>query len=399
MKVLVADDDIIVLTLLERLLVKWGYETVCVGDGNAAFDMMANPDTRPDIVLCDWVMPGLDGIELCRRVKASSEFGFIYMILLTGRSNESDIVVGLDAGADDYMSKPIKAEELKSRIAVGVRSVDYERKLSEINRKLQEQNVALENYSRIMETLAEERAKQLVHAERLSTIGEMSAGIAHEINNYLVPVIGYTDMLAKKLNESAGAIPGDRLDSFKSYLGSVARGVQRIRNLVERIRKHSRRTAGERVRCSVNDIVRQSLELSDNSLKLFRVELGLSQSLPDVVVDQQELEQVFVNLFKNAADAMGASGGVLRVSSEMVSGAVVVKVADSGPGIPPEKLEQVFESFFTTKGPEKGTGLGLSVSKGIIERHGGSISADNKPGSGAVFTITLPAAPDVGQEP
>ena len=178
MRVLIADDDVIVLKLLDKLLVKWGYETVCVDDGAAALEIIRNPDTRPDIAICDWVMPGLEGLELCKKVKGAHEFGFIYVILLTGRSNESDIVAGLDAGADDYMSKPIKAEELKSRIAVGARSVEYERKLIEINRKLHDQNATLEKYARIMETLAEERARQLVHAERLSSIGEMAAGIA-----------------------------------------------------------------------------------------------------------------------------------------------------------------------------------------------------------------------------
>ncbi len=129
MKVLIADDDEIVLKLLEKLLGKWGYETVCANDGKAALDIILNPDTRPSIALFDWVMPGMEGLELCKSVKSNSSIGFIYIILLTGRTDESDIVAGLNAGADDYMSKPIKAEELKSRVAVGARSVEYERKL------------------------------------------------------------------------------------------------------------------------------------------------------------------------------------------------------------------------------------------------------------------------------
>ncbi len=243
-----------------------------------------------------------------------------------------------------------------------------------------------------METLAEERARQLVHAERLSTIGEMSAGIAHEINNYLAPVLGYTEMLGMKVNAGCGLSPEDS-ETFKSYLECIVKGTHRIRNLVERIRKHSRKTAGERSLCSVNDIVRQSLELSASAVKRLRLELSLNQKLPNVVADQQELEQVFVNLFKNAADAMEGKGACsLRVSSGFESGAVVVSVSDSGPGIPEDKIEHVFESFFTTKGPEKGTGLGLSVSKSIVERHGGSIKAGNLPGGGAIFTIALPPA-------
>jgi C4-dicarboxylate-specific signal transduction histidine kinase len=336
-------------------------------------------------------MPGIEGLELCRRVKTKHEFGFIYVILLTGRSNESDVVEGLDSGADDFMVKPIKADELKSRVAVGARNVEYERKLSDVNRKLQEQNGALEKYARIMESLAEDRAKQLVHAERLSTIGEMSAGIAHEINNYLSPVLGYTEMLAFKFDNQSELKPAD-LATCKDYLDCIGKGARRIRNLVERIRKHSRRAASRPVLTSVNEIIRQSLELTGARVRSLRLELNLDKDLPKVLVDPQELEQVFVNLIKNAADAMEAKPGLLRISSvaSPSGGGVILKVADSGPGIPEDKLEHVFESFFTTKGPEKGTGLGLSVSRGIIERYGGNISASNGPSGGAVFTIVLP---------
>ena len=119
------------------------------------------------------------------------------------------------------------------------------------------------------------------------------------------------------------------------------------------------------------------------------MEVNLDSKIPQIMADQQELEQVFVNLFKNAAEAMEetSGGGMLSVSSVQSqdgSNAIVVKVEDSGPGIPQDKLEQVFESFFTTKGPEKGTGLGLSVSKGIIERHGGTIAASNRPDGGSL---------------
>jgi len=299
MKVLIADDDSMVLRLLDKLLGKWGYETVCASDGQAAYDIIQNPETRPSIALLDWVMPGLEGPEVCQKVKADHSSSFIYVILLTGRSNESDIVTGLNSGADDYISKPIKAEELKSRIAVGVRSIEYEKRLSEANRKLQDQNATLEKYARIMETLAEERAKQLVHAERLSTIGEMAAGIAHEINNYLSPVLGYAEMLDMKLDKDRYE-PKENLETYKSYLDCIVKGAHRIRNLVERIRKHSRKTSGGRTLCSINDVIRQSLELSSSKIKCLRLEVALAASQPQVMADPQELEQVFVNLFKNA---------------------------------------------------------------------------------------------------
>jgi len=394
MKVLLADDDVIVLRLLEKLLGRWGYETSCVGDGEAALAAIENPETRPAMAVFDWVMPGIEGLELCRRIKAAPEKGFLYIILLTGRTCEKDVVEGLNSGADDYIAKPIKAEELKSRLAVGARSVDYERRLSEFNRRLQEQNGALEKYARIMESLAEDRARQLVHAERLSSIGEMSAGIAHEINNYLAPVMGYTEMLSMKLGADASLAP-ERAALYKGYVDNVFKGAQKIKNLVERIRVHSRRLGAGKIPCDVNQVISQSLELCENKLKRFKVEKALTSGLPDLLADPQELEQVFVNLLKNAADAMeGREGGALKIASSLdSSGCVVVKVEDTGSGIPTDKMEHIFESFFTTKGPERGTGLGLSVSKGIVERHGGTISAANRQPCGAVFTVAIPQAP------
>ncbi len=394
MKVLLADDDVIVLKLLEKLLMKWGYETQCFGDGESALKAIEAPGTRPSIAVFDWVMPGIEGLELCRRIKAAPEKGFIYVILLTGRTGESDIVEGLNSGADDYIVKPIKAEELRSRLAVGARSVDYERRLSEFNRTLQEQNGALEKYARIMESLAEERARQLVHAERLSSIGEMAAGIAHEINNYLAPVLGYAEMLAMKLGDSKSLEP-ERLPVYKGYVENLVKGAQKIRNLVERIRMHSRRLGGGKAPCEINEILSQSLELCENRLKAFKLEKSFAEGLPNILADSQELEQVFVNLLKNAADAMeGRRGSLLKVSSFLdAAGFVVVRVDDSGCGIPEDKLEQIFESFFTTKRPERGTGLGLSISKGIVERHGGAIVALNRKEGGASFVITLPPAP------
>lgn len=393
MKILVADDDGIVVKLLEKLLSKWGYETESASDGLSALKSIESPSGRPDVAILDWMMPGMNGPELCKSVKSAIDKPFIYLILLTGKNNESDVVDGLNAGADDYMVKPIKAEELKSRIAAGARMVEYERRLTEINRRLKEQNDALEKYARILESLAEERARQLIHAERLSAIGEMSAGIAHEINNYLTPVMGYAEMLGSRLKSPFAPNPesGGRMTQ---YLDEISLGAKKIKSLVERIRLHSRKGESARAPSDLNEILLHSMELCNNSLKRCKVERELGDGLPPVLCDPQEIEQVFVNIVKNAADAMKDSPvSFLKVSTALEQGRVVARIKDSGAGIKPEHLEHIWESFFTTKGPESGTGLGLSVSKRIIESHGGLLEASNHPDGGAVFTIVLPPCP------
>lgn len=183
MKILVAEDDSMMQKLIVGLLEKWGHEVLAASDGLEALELLKNScDSPPGVALVDWVMPELSGLELCEKIKKDGEIPyFIYFILLTGRRKEEDIVMGLSAGADDYIVKPIKKGELKSRLDVGVRMVEYER-------RLRESNAALSKYARIMESLAEEKAKQLAHAERLAMLGELSAGLAHEINNYVAPI-------------------------------------------------------------------------------------------------------------------------------------------------------------------------------------------------------------------
>lgn len=391
MKILVADDDPVLLKLLSALLSKWEHEALCVSDGAEAFKMLSAHDDDLQIAILDWVMPGIDGIDICKKIRENPENKFIYLMLLTGRNEEKDVISGLESGADDYITKPIRTEELKSRLTAGVRTVNYERKLRDFNRKLQEKNNALEKYSRIMEALAEERAKKLIHAERLSTLGELAAGMAHEVNNYLAPVSGYAELL--KFNINSMSLNDAEKSRYREYIDGISAGAGRIKKLIERVRTHGRKTGSERIGSNINDLIIQSLELCTGKLKKVKVTRTLQEAPVRVNVMPQEIEQVFVNIFKNAAEAMaGRSGSVLSVSSYSDAAVVRVIIEDNGPGIPESQIENIWEAFFTTKPAEEGTGLGLSISKGIIEDHGGSIRAENRNEGGARFIIELPTA-------
>jgi two-component system NtrC family sensor kinase len=396
MKILSADDDLTSRMLLKANLARWGYEVISVEDGSQAWERLAaDPELR--FAILDWMMPGSDGIDLCRRL-ADNELGrFVYTILLTSRAEKKDIVAGLEAGAHDFLSKPFNPAELRSRVQVGCRILAYEQDLAQANQRL-------ENYAVEMEALAAARATQLVHSERLATLGTMSAGIAHEINNPTSFISGnvqtldrFWQVVQEQIDWDGGQDP-EQLEFIRTETPRILKGIQegvgRISRIVKGLKSFSARDRGELTCCQVNDSITNALELANNTLKTrVTVEQDLQPDLPVIRGNGQELEQVFVNLFVNAAQAMPKNRmGLLRVATRLNDKTVCITVEDDGPGIPAELLNKIWDPFFTTKSVGEGTGLGLAITLGIIERHSGRITAENRPGGGACFQVRLPAA-------
>ncbi len=389
MKVLVVDDDSASRFLLEDLVSEWGYESIPVSDGEEAWKILKEKDS-PQIVLSDWMMPGMDGVELCKKVKERHNYPYTYFILLTSKSEKSDLIAGLDAGADDFLSKPIVQTELRSRLAVGLRTVNFDKEI--------------QRYATQMESLAEERALQLVHAERLAMLGTLSAGIAHEINNSLTIVYGAIGLLEHYWNDVDNFLqkPAKRggddaskakflLEKFPKLIARLTEGSERLEGIANGFKRFSRKDQGEFIDCSVNECIKQALLISSNRFKYkVKSRQSLCENLPIIKAVPQRLEQVLANLFLNAADAMEPEGGELHIKTELLKDQVQIIVEDTGPGIPEDKLETIWEAFFTTKEESKGTGLGLSISKGIIEEHKGTIVAQNIDKGGARFVINLP---------
>lgn len=395
LQVLVADDEITTRIGLKALLERSGYGVVLATDGDSAWNMLRG-DTPPQIALLDWDMPGLIGPEICRRLSARSNGPFVYTILLTGKSDESDLVHGFDSGANDFMCKPFNATELKSRIGAAARIVQYER-------ELHDKNVALKEFATEMERLAEERARQLVHSDRMATLGTLTAGIAHEINNPASFISGNLQTLElfwKDMGEAlfdtpcaaaSPKIPFIR-DEMPKLISEMRSGVSRISRIVNSLRGYSH--AGAMPTNSLIDInssVEDALLLCRNNLKHDVVtNCHLDPDLPQVIGDSTQITQVLVNLITNAVHAMEPKGGSLHIESKRNHKSVILTVRDSGPGIQEDCLKQIWLPFFTTKQVGKGTGLGLPICQKIVEEHGGSISAENHLEGGALFTITIP---------
>lgn len=394
MKILIAEDDIISRTLLEGMLGNWGYEVIATEDGNQAWDAVQSE--TPDIAILDWMMPGLDGIDLCRNIRNAENLHYIYIIMLSAKGRDEDVLAGFNAGADNYMVKPFDGDILRSRIAVGLRVIEYDRKLTEKNKQLQQ-------HSCEMEKLAQERSRQLVHAERMATVGLLSAGIAHEINNPTSFISGNIQTLEKfwkdvepvlQVTEMPDELDGKLefiLEEMPKTIDGIRSGVKRVSKIVNGLKAFCRKDHGDLVTCDVNACIEQSLELCRNALKYHvTVEKNLANSLPQIKADSQQIEQVFVNLFTNAVDAIGEKDGTITIETKVVNDTVLITVADSGSGIAADKLDDIWQPFFTTKAVGSGTGLGLSTVLGIIENHEGHIEVKNKAAGGVLFTISLP---------
>ncbi len=230
----------------------------------------------------------------------------------------------------------------------------------------------------------DELERRLVQADKLSSIGLLAAGVAHEVNTPLAVISTYAKMLAKQIS-------GD--DKQSRLLEKIARQTFRASEIVNSLLNFSRTSPTEFVEVDLNRVIRETAGLIDHQLQKagVRVDLDLDPQLPPLKGNAGKLQQVFLNLFLNARDAM-ESGGRLLVRTWSDHAGVRAEVADSGQGIAPENLERIYDPFFTTKGAKKGTGLGLSVTYGIIREHGGNIEVQSHPGEGTRFQIELPFA-------
>jgi hypothetical protein len=226
--------------------------------------------------------------------------------------------------------------------------------------------------------------QRLMQADKLSSIGLLAAGVAHEVNTPLAVISTYAQMLAKQVG-------GDEQKS--TLLEKIARQTFRASEIVNSLLNFSRTSPAEFTQVDMNRVLRETLSLVEHQLRQNRVEVRqrMEDGLGPVSGNSGKLQQVFLNLFLNARDAMPA-GGVLEVRSWAVNGSAMVEVSDNGQGIEPEHLARIYDPFFTTKGVRKGTGLGLSVTYGIVKEHGGSIQVDSHPGAGTRFRLEFPLA-------
>jgi two-component system NtrC family sensor kinase len=233
------------------------------------------------------------------------------------------------------------------------------------------------------------KERQIIRSEKLATVGKLAAGVAHEINNPLGNISLYAQMLSQKIKS----------DEARKKLKIIEEQATQAARIVKSLLEFSRQMEPKFRKVNLNDVVNKTLEIlqpqiSINNIKVIK---NLDSALPEVKVDPAQIQQVLVNMIKNAIEAMN-EGGTLTIETRRRNGEVEIGIIDTGEGIPEENLSRIFDPFFSTKGVGKGTGLGLSVSYGIVERHGGRIEVESEVGVGSTFRIILPLGDGDGKD-
>jgi PAS domain S-box-containing protein len=567
MEILIVEDDFISRNLLKKMLMEMGHQVVETENGRQAWELLLK---RPIyLVIADWMMPEMDGLELCRNIRRVAFDGYIYIVVLTSKDRRKDLVEVFQAGADDYIPKPFDPEELKARVATGLRIVDLEarhkkmqnilvesrNKLRTVIDALQEEIIALDrdytiisvnqafaqrlgvkaeemigqrcfdeddeacaayaalfdlrplvdavfekgsaqhllhtyrdaqgaiSYKQIdalpitkqdqvgviqalivSKDITEDRRKsseihhlnekvqgiaaevvaknasldsalkrlettqaQMVQSEKMAIIGQLAAGVAHEINNptgfvslNLKTLSGYHDHLGALLAKhrelkdllqlpptvEKGVIEAKihsieafekeidvdfMLNDSKDLIRDCREGTERIKKIVLDLKDFAHPGEEALQATDVNKGLESTLNVAHNELKFkatVQTELG---AIPFVQGYPQQLNQVFMNILVNAAQAIDTRGEIRIKTRKAEDGFVEVIISDTGCGILEENLSRIFDPFFTTKKLGKGTGLGLNIANNIVKKHNGVIEVTSRVGQGTTFTIRLPA--------
>ena len=397
MRVLIAEDEPVSRRLLQSYLQKWGYEVTVAQDGDEAWQLFEAGDTP--IVITDWMMPGLDGLELIRRIRGAPRTGYVVTILLTARAQKEDLVEGMEAGADDFLTKPFDRDELRVRLRAAERIIGLEQSLAEQNRMLRETQAAL------------------VQTEKLASLGRLAAGVAHEINNPIAYVTNNLAVLRRDTQAALAALDAYRrgdgaeaarvekeadlayfYQTFARMCDKTLEGLHRVRDIVRNLRDFARLDEAEFKEADLNAAVETTIEIVGFQARERGVRVDTAfEPLPPVLCHPGKVNQVFLNLLVNAIQA-SEPGGAVVIRTRAEAAGVVVEVRDDGCGIRPEHRSKLFEPFFTTKPVGQGTGLGLSVSFGIVRDHGGAIEVESEVGRGSTFRVRLPLRPEVREQ-
>lgn len=377
-KALVADDEPDMLRFLKSQLVE-DFEVLEAVDGQQAIEKASQ--FLPDIILLDMMMPEKDGLQACREIRERTSTQSIPIILLTARADEETKMASLEAGASDFLTKPFSTTELHVRIRNLVESHQYQGKLSK-------QNQALES---TIEQL-KETEMQLVQTEKLASLGRMSAGIIHEINN---PLNFATTGLYTLRNKGKHLAPEQR-EEFAEVLKDVEDGIKRVKTIVSDLRMFSHPNTEQLDQVQVSQVVASSLRFVSGE---WHDRIEIENTVPEtqtIFANKNKLIHVITNLLQNAADAMKGKTYVnerpkITISGRVENGLSILSIRDNGPGIDSEHLDKIFDPFFTTKDVGEGMGLGLSICYRIVQECEGRIVVKTEVGKFCEFALEFPA--------
>jgi signal transduction histidine kinase len=403
MKVLIAEDSKEILILLNSIVKRMGFETELAEDGMEAWNKLSITDDIR-MIITDWEMPNLNGMDLCRKIRAAEFQNYIYIILLTGKTENEDVIDGLDAGADDYIKKPFNHLELSARIRSGMRII-----------KLQDEN--------------KKANMHILKSDNLVSIGNLSEGISHEINTPVQYIDSNTVFM-----EDAFKAYSEALNQYEHLLKSVKdnsvsislvesvekkiddldlpylnvelpqaikqnlHGLSQISKIVRSMKEFAKPNVKDIIAVDINKAIENTITISTTEWKPYaEIVKNLDSSLPLMNCYPGYLNQVFLNVLLNAAHAIkekerkNNKKGEITISTKIKKDRCEIKISDTGTGIPEEIQSQIFDPFFTTKEVGEVTGQGLAISNSVItEMHKGSITFETVKNKGTAFVISIP---------
>ena len=400
MKVLIVDDTPANIDVLRKTLEPEQYEIAIALSGEAALKVA--PKFLPDLILLDVRMPGIDGYETCRQLKENESIRNAPVIFISANSDTRDILEGFRVGGVDYVTKPFRAEEVLARVQTHLQLQLLIKEHEAARRKMKQAAMELlTKNNRLQEAMRQLKfaQKKLVQSEKLAGIGRLAEGMCHEILNPLNVIFGITQAMEMEQSENEGLLKD---------LGSITEEIKRIETITNKLIDFSAEGEIRLESVNINNVIQQVMENLKNEGRLDKIEVNrnLAPDLPNSLLDTSLMEQVFINLAANAKHAMD-DYGTLTVSTEFLAkennaksavptvspipnagGLLRIKFSNNGKGIQKEHLEKIFDPFFSTD-PNM-TGLGLSISYSVVEKHGGTITADSNGENGATFIIDLP---------
>ena len=364
---LVDDEEEFRGTIAKRLTLR-GIAPEQAGTGEECLSILEKK--AMDVVVLDVKMPGMSGIEALHHIK--EKYPKSEVILLTGHATTQDGVEGIKAGAFDYLSKPIELDHLIGKIKHAYDKIRREEE------KLKEAE------------FREKMEQQMIATERLASLGTLAGGVAHEINNPLAIIkesAGWMKLILKK--DECAEIP--RKQDFDMALNKIEKGVERAKRITLQLLGFARKDDSVLAEVNLKELADEAIRLVTREAANKDIEIVKEMDIPGNTIwsDPYQLRQVLLNLLTNAIHATG-SGGNIIIKLEVIGEEVALSVRDTGQGIPKENLERIFEPFFSTKSTGEGTGLGLFVTRGIVEKLGGTIEVESRLGHGTSFCIKLP---------
>ena len=361
------------------------------------------------LVITDVIMPGLSGTELLRKIVEN--YPYTAVIMVTGVDRPQRALDAVRLGAFDYLIKPCDLDVLELTVE---RALEKRALMS--NARQYKVDLEARNNELVRSKIQLERLQtQIVQNEKMASLGQLSAGIAHELNNPVGFIYGNLDFLSEcmgglvKLLDyydeaelSAPVIAGadeikaqidyqTSLEDLNSIISDCREGAERITDIVRNLRTFSRLDEAEFKKTDVHEGIDSTIRLLSRYFSTDNISLVRDYSeLPLIDAFSGQLNQVWMNLLVNAAQAVAAKGGEVRITTSANEESLFIAVSDTGDGIAEEHLGRIFDPFYTTKPVGEGTGLGLSISFGIVDRHGGTISVDTKVNAGSTFMVMLP---------